>query len=516
MLRMSANESMGPTARNPDRGGAMGRWLVAATLGLALVALTLYGVAAVAQPSGRGNATIATILWANALVTIIALVIEIRRRPYSLHLMHLIALFLFFGASALFQLSAGRFAVAGSVEGLRKEMLPAALAVSVWIATYVVIYETHQRLSLGIPRDAIGRFFNREFSGDRVIALHFAALAVIAYLGVIGLLGLSTRGAAEQALVTNANATAGVSGFALALKVINQYILRGFPLVVMMSGFLVYPRSNGRVRTLLRPLLLALIVGNLAANNPLAASRMWLVTILFGLLAPFVFRRGRSGLLVVLVTLAGLAVLPALSESRAALTFDEWLYFSRIASPLNYLATSADGDHLGMISLAVRWVGSEGHTWGRQILGAALCWVPRMFWPDKPIGTGAMVTGDLGYGFTNWSMPIVAEGFVDFSYLGVIGLAALFAWVLSRGDRSYWVGRPEGTLGPRVIDVLYPLWLGCAIFFTRGDLIAAASHTSPFVFWSLALGVGSSALAARRVARSSHHTPPGAKASSAR
>jgi len=476
-----------------------GGWVVAGTVGFALVGMTLYGVSAVGSPHAWDVGIPMALGWINLLVVVGALVVEIRRRPYSLHLMHLLALFLFLGIAGLLQLSSGRFAVAGSVEDLREELSSASVAVSFWLVTYLLVYELRRRMAPAVGRDGFTRFFERPLSPSRVLALHLIAIAVLAYLGLIGLLGLTTRAAAEETLISNANVAAGGSGFALALKLLNQYILRGLPLIVMIAGFLTYPHARGGTRTLLRLLLPILVVGNMAANNPFAASRMWFVTVVFGALAPLLFRRTRTGLLIVALTLGGLAILPALHESRSTLTFGEWLYFFRIVSPVKYLASSADGDHLGMISLAVRWTAEHGHMWGLQTLGAIGFLVPRRIWPDKPIGTGAMVTGDLGFGWTNWSMPIVAEGFVDFSYPGVILLASVFGWVLARGDLSYWGRRdakPDGR--PRVVDVLYPFWLGCAIFFTRGDLIAAASHTSPFVFWAIALGFGARA---RSVAR---------------
>ena len=487
-----------PQTRSGLVGRGLGPWLIAGVIGIFLFAMTLMGWFDVRARGVSGPAEVTAILWMNAIALIAALAYEIRRRPYSLHGMHLIALFLFLGAATLFQYSAGRFAVAGSVADLRDEMLPAALSVSIWLVTYLFTYELHQRFSRRIPLGAVGRFFNRAVPENRTIFLHLLAIATIAYLGIVGLLGITTRGAAERSMIDFANETAGYSGFALAFKLLNQYILRGFPLIVMLAGFLIVRRTRGFQQTLLRALLVLLVAGNLAANNPFAASRMWLVTALFGVLAPTIFRRARTGWLVVAISLGGLAILPALHESRNALTFGEWESVVTVTSPVRYLATSADGDHLGMISLAVRWVDDNGHTLGRQVLGAVLCWVPRRFWPDKPIGTGAMVTGDLGYGFTNWSMPIVAEGYVDWGYAGVAAMAALFAFVLSRGDRTYWVGRrPGASDAMRVIDVLYPFWLGCIIYFTRGDLIAAASHTSPFVLWALALGVGARGMPAQ-------------------
>jgi oligosaccharide repeat unit polymerase len=473
----------------------VGRWIVASLIGLAIVALALLGWGTLGGSSAAVDSGLALLLWTNAVGMVAALVVEIRRRPFSLHLMHLLGLFLFLGVSSLFQLAIGRFAVAGPVDNIRSELTSAAFAVSLWTLGYLCTYELSSRLR-GQPRDAVSRFFTRPVAESRVIWLHVLGLFVLAYLGTIGLLGLSTRGAAEEVLIDYANQTAAGSGLALGFKLVNEYILRGFPLVVMVAGLLLFPRARGNSRIVLGALLSLILLGNLLANNPLAASRMWLVTAAFGGAVPVLLRRFRTSWLVVALTLGGLAVLPALHESRSALTLSEWLSFARISSPIRYLATSADGDNLGMIALAARWVERNGHTFGLQTLGAVSFWIPRRWWPGKPIGTGAMVTGDLGYGFTGWSMPIVAEGYVDFSYGGVLLLSVLFGWVLARGDRIYW--RPAtGDDRIRVIDVVYPLWLGCVVFFTRGDLIAASSHTSPFVLWALAFGLG----APRRLAR---------------
>ena len=57
-------------------------------------------------------------------------------------------------------------------------------------------------------------------------------------------------------------------------------------------------------------------------------------------------------------------------------------------------------------------------TWGRQLLGAILFWLPRFLGETKPIGSGAFVAEQY-CGFTNISMPWFAEGFINFGYIGI-------------------------------------------------------------------------------------------------
>jgi hypothetical protein len=166
-----------------------------------------------------------------------------------------------------------------------------------------------------------------------------------------------------------------------------------------------------------------------------------------------------------------------------------------LESPLAYLGANSDVDSLGMTALCQQWIDRYGHRHGLQILGALLFWFPRALWRGKPVATGGMVTGDLGFDFTNLAPPITAEALVDFGLIGVPLCAAIFGLLLARLDLTYWApGREALGACRRIIDAIYPFWLVCVVYFTRGDLFAAMTHTIGFTVWILPLGIGLAAV----------------------
>ena len=98
------------------------------------------------------------------------------------------------------------------------------------------------------------------------------------------------------------------------------------------------------------------------------------------------------------------------------------------------------------------------------------------------------MTGGLGFEFTNLAPPVMADALVDFGLLGIPFIAAAFGMLFARIDRAYWDG-DGGDSGVRVIDCMYPFWLGCVIFVTRGGSFAAFTCTAGFTFWLLPLGL---------------------------
>jgi hypothetical protein len=436
--------------------------------------------------SHAANTGIMLLIWANVMITLIALGVEARRRPYSLHLMHLVSMFLFLGAASLFQYSVGAFAVAGSIQNSGRQVLPAVMSVTLWLIGYLIAYEIQQR-TVGRLRGPMVQYLKRPTSSLRTMIVLFFALLSLGYLAAAGLAGASTRGTAEHAL-GDFTLQAGAGSYTIAYYLIHHVLLRAFSLVALLTGLLFLVRGRNRNPVFIF-LVMAVGAGTMYANNPFAAARMWLATSAIGFAAPFVLHRLRTGWAVVLIALAGLALLPALHESRYAETFDEFIEYAAFVSPLDYLATNSDVDSLGMLTLCQRWTESHGHRWGMQFLGSLLFWFPRTLWPNKPIETGAMVTGDLGFEFTNLAPPIMSDPLVDFGYVGIPFVAALFGLLFSRLDRIYWSeARSKSVV--RVIDCIYPLWMGCIIFMTRGGSFGSFSFTAGFTVWIVPLAIG--------------------------
>lgn len=470
-----------------EQSNPLGRSVSAFALAGMLAGGTLAGwLSLVHSPSAQAD--VMTAIWLNIVIMLTALAVEARRRPYSLHLMHLLALFLFLGAPALFQYSVGRFGVAGPIQGMRGHVLPSVLAVMLWVIAYIVAYEVCHRPVRRTP-GAVVRFLERPVTPFRTSVILVLALASLGYLATLGLFGAVTRASARDAIGQLEIVQSGFGTSGLIVYLVHHMLLRGFSIVALLAGVLLLARDR-RSRSLPRILLVVAVgLGTLLTNNPFAMARMWFATSVIGFAAPFVLRRRATAWGLVLIAVGGLTVLPGLNQSRYTETFDELLDFLSIVSPITYLSTSSDVDSLGMLSLCHKWLSLNEYRLGVQELGAILFWVPRVVWPNKPVGTGGMVTEDLGFDFTNLAPPIMAETLVDFGFLGIPFVAAFLGFAFARLDQGYW-NRDPGDDRVRMLDAIYPLWLGCVIYVTRGGLMSALGFTTAFTAWILPFIVG--------------------------
>lgn len=112
-------------------------------------------------------------------------------------------------------------------------------------------------------------------------------------------------------------------------------------------------------------------------------------------------------------------------------------------------------------------------TYGHQLLGVIFFFIPRIFWKDKAVGSGYQLAENNGYFFSNISMPFVAEGFVNFGYLGILFFSILLAVIMKILDVSYLTRF-------NIKDNNYLIYKGaffCASFFFmfRGDLMSSFS-----------------------------------------
>ena len=436
--------------------------------------------------SGLARAEVIAVIWMNIGLILTAIVVEARRRPYSLHLMHLLALFLFVGAPALFQYSTGRFGVAGPIVNVRRQVLLAALTVTIWLVSYLVGYELQHRYG-GQRRGPVLSFLDRPILPRRILAILILALLVVLYLAVVGLAGVATRGAAEADMLEFAEKSSA-SGFTLMVYLIHQMLLRAFSLIALLAALLSFARDRQNRNPLIVLLLISVGIGTFFANNPFAAARMWLATSIIGFASLFL-RRLRTGWALVVIALSGITLLPSLHETRYLERLEDWWDYVALVSPLDYLAGNSDVDGLGMLALCQQWKELHGHRWGMQTAGSMLFWYPRRFWIHKPVDTGMMVTEDLGFDFTNLAPPVMSDYLVDFDFPGVLVFGALFGVLLAKVDRTYWNSHLDKAR-TRVIDAIYPFWIGCILYFTRGGSMASLSFTMAFTFWVLPLGIG--------------------------
>ncbi|WP_153638089.1 O-antigen polysaccharide polymerase Wzy [Prolixibacter sp. NT017] len=115
-------------------------------------------------------------------------------------------------------------------------------------------------------------------------------------------------------------------------------------------------------------------------------------------------------------------------------------------------------------------------TFGHQLAGVLLFWVPRSIWPSKPIGSGFYIADLLNLQFNNISMPFFGEAYINFGFLGLIIFASTIGYTLAYVDKYYTNNYKKNNL----FNIFYFVLFGLLFYMQRGDLINSFSYLCSF------------------------------------
>ncbi len=425
---------------------------------------------------------------------------DVRQRPYSLQLMHSLFNFAFLGLAPLLQYVLGTFPMERQIPFVIQDgdvMWTNAL-VLLWVATYTTAYYLRRRRTPA-PAGPIGRLMQWPMRPAGIYLAFAAALGALGYFSSIGFFGALTRGEWGKSFFEGRDST--------PLMLVTSIFVRGIPVLALAAAVLGWAELPRRQRRGLVIISAVLVVGDWMLNNPLAASRYWTGMVLIGVLIILVLRKHRMGGLFVPALLAGIfLVLSTLDETRYAKSAGEYLETHPLegaTSGERYVG--GDFDAYASLLITIRYVDTVGIAWGRQLMGSALFWYPRAVWPDKPIGSGSLVAEYYRMENKNISSPLPAEGAVNFGVAGIVVFALVFGSLLRAADDSYWSRDPRREV--RVLDAVYPFWLGLIFFMSRGDLMSSLAYfvgttvASFPLFWHGRLAVTSAAVDPRMARR---------------
>ncbi len=147
--------------------------------------------------------------------------------------------------------------------------------------------------------------------------------------------------------------------------------------------------------------------------------------------------------------------------------------FQNIIGNFYHGYTSAHYDAYSMFCSVIEYIRHHGTTHGMQLLGTLLFFIPRSLWPGKPVGSGYMVSTQLGYSFHNVSCPLVAEFMVNFGYPGAILGAILIGRIIKKGDAS---SNGKGLFA----RCFYPVAVMFTFFILRGDLMSSLAYITAY------------------------------------
>lgn len=118
-------------------------------------------------------------------------------------------------------------------------------------------------------------------------------------------------------------------------------------------------------------------------------------------------------------------------------------------------------------------------TYGRQLIGVLLFWVPRSVWGNKPIGSGAFLAKEVNLLWENISANYFAEGFINFGLVGILLFVIIIAYVTALIDKKYWKFFYKEK--NNFFQILYFIILSMLFFAMRGDLLSSTAFTVGFI-----------------------------------
>ncbi|MEU2671775.1 hypothetical protein ABZ622_23490 [Streptomyces sp. NPDC007164] len=215
-----------------------------------------------------------------------------------------------------------------------------------------------------------------------------------------------------------------------------------------------------------------LLVLNVIVNNPFSNARYWFLTVLVALLfTAFPSSAAMYRSVLAMGVVGALVLFPYADRFR----YDSAGYRPVDSSSVFEPLATKDYDQTVMFANTITWVDTRGHTYGRQLAGTALFFVPRSVWSGKPEDTGVRVGQWMGMNMTNLSAPLWTELWVDFGAPGMVGAFALIGYAAARTDRRYARAVSRDGPGPGgILAVTAPLVAGYTFILLRGPLLQSA------------------------------------------
>lgn len=248
-----------------------------------------------------------------------------------------------------------------------------------------------------------------------------------------------------------------------------EQLLRAIPVFAFVVSWIRWKNNRDCLLHVVFALTLMLI-----SAFPFSLSR-YSMAVIYGGLCLFcfpVFRR-KKGLFPLFFLLAFLVFFPASNAFRAN-DFSLPTLFGAFASAISRLGQgflTEDYDAYSMLYRAWIFVSTSGSTYGYQLIGVLLFFIPRSLWPLKPVGSGHMIAESQHQAFLNLSCPFPGEGIVNFGMIGLVAFALIGSLIVHKIDEAFWTGALRNWLKP-----FYSFAVMFVFFIMRGDMLSSFSY----------------------------------------
>lgn len=257
----------------------------------------------------------------------------------------------------------------------------------------------------------------------------------------------------------------GEEGSALAIQVLN--IMRFFPIACLIVSFLqknIYGSKTAKIRYLF---LVETVIIYFPFNGGI--SRFLLFGVYLSLITLFFSKTQTKSLFFLLMVIGFFFVLSSFNFFKFN-NLSDWKYFTFKLVDFNH----ADYDAYQMFMTAIKYTKDYGVLFGKNMISALLCFIPRSFWSSKLEPSGVVIMQNYGSWFTNVSCPWVAECYLAFGVIGV----AIGAVVSAKIIKSIDLFAESDNFFKKTIAYLVT---GLMIYILRGAILPAISFTYAYI-----------------------------------
>jgi len=114
----------------------------------------------------------------------------------------------------------------------------------------------------------------------------------------------------------------------------------------------------------------------------------------------------------------------------------------------------------------------------KQLIGEILFFIPKVLWPNKPTGSGALLASYLHWNHQNVSFSILADFYLNFGLIGVL----MLGFLLGRLSKLLNFTLHSNNL---IKKMMASLIIGMTLFVMRGDLMSGFAFTAGIVLAAL-------------------------------
>lgn len=232
--------------------------------------------------------------------------------------------------------------------------------------------------------------------------------------------------------------------------------------------------------------IIILFMVTILLNYPVSITRYWIGAVYIGLMI-ILLRRKLKNKTFDIGMIAVFAIIFPIFQLFKWYNLSDLINGNVKIDNLINVYNNADFDAYSMFARAFLYVEKISITYGKQLFSSIFFFIPRSIWNTKAIPTGQLIAEAQNQWFTNLSCPLIAEGYMNFGYVGIIIYAVLIGIGIKYLDNLYWNKEKDIRIA---IDFVYPFGIGLLIFLLRGAFHPVVVYTFSFFLFVIVWRLG--------------------------